>query len=95
MIGRRINLQPGQDPIILNESEYAEHPEAKGLWFFRVPGKKELGCVYDKNVTGNEAHHSVTEHEDGTITISPSILISDNAGPLWHGFLERGVWREC
>lgn len=33
--------------------------------------------------------HQVTEHEDGTITVSPSILIRE-----WHGFLERGVWRK-
>lgn len=26
------------------------------------------------------ADHDVTEHEDGTIT--------------WHGYLERGLWRE-
>lgn len=40
--------------------------------------------------------HTVTEHEDGTITVSPSILISGSEGvQLWHGFLERGVWREC
>lgn len=33
----------------------------------------------------------LTEHDDGTITVSPSIL--DN-GSGWHGYLERGVWRE-
>jgi uncharacterized protein DUF6527 len=39
-------------------------------------------------------NHTVTEHEDGTITVSPSILITQ--GELsWHGFLERGVWRAC
>ncbi len=42
--------------------------------------------------------HQVTEHEDGTITVSPSILISmryvdGTTKELWHGFLERGVWR--
>jgi hypothetical protein len=43
---------------------------------------------------------SVEEHEDGTITTSPSIL---SKGPVtfggaeyaeWHGYLEHGVWRE-
>jgi Family of unknown function (DUF6527) len=37
--------------------------------------------------------HRVTEHEDGTITVSPSIAPREPGG--WHGFLERGVWREC
>lgn len=37
---------------------------------------------------------SHTVHEDGTITVSPSILDSGNENG-WHGFLERGVWREA
>ena len=48
-------------------------------------------------------------HEDGTLTLSPSILAHETRlGPMndwtpgepfvvpeWHGYLERGVWREC
>lgn len=35
------------------------------------------------------------EHEDGTITVSPSILAHEAADAAeWHGYLERGVWRE-
>ena len=52
-----------------------------------------------KGHLGNLANHTVTEHEDGTITVSPSILISssddEGAPTVWHGYLERGVWREC
>lgn len=47
-------------------------------------------------------------HEDGTLTLSPSILAhAVTLGPLndhtpgepftvpeWHGYLERGIWRE-
>jgi hypothetical protein len=36
----------------------------------------------------NPAIHTVTEHEDGTITVHPSIVT-----PTWHGWLDRGVWR--
>lgn len=46
----------------------------------------------------------LTEHDDGTITLSPSILahatgrLGDDGErvevPEWHGYLERGVWRE-
>ena len=45
---------------------------------------------------GNLSEHDIVEHEDGTITVSPSILL-DSGRPErhWHGFLERGVWREC
>ena len=44
---------------------------------------------------GNLGNHEVVEHEDGTITVSPSILVSDPSGELWHGYLEGGVWRPC
>lgn len=57
-------------------------------WYARPP-RGFLGCL---------SNHQVTEHEDGTITVSPSILIEsrDEGGVvIWHGFLERGVWREC
>lgn len=32
--------------------------------------------------------HRVTENEDGTITVFPSIVT-----PTWHGWLENGIWR--
>lgn len=71
---------------------------------------------------GNVGKHTVVEHEDRTITVSPSILVYaidgatyddatharlveshgeeqvqdwERGRPAWHGFLERGVWREC
>jgi hypothetical protein len=36
----------------------------------------------------------ITEHDDGTITVSPSIFVNPNRPESWHGFLEHGVWRE-
>jgi hypothetical protein len=42
--------------------------------------------------------HKITEHEDGTITVQPSILhhgLKDKPETQWHGFLERGIWRTC
>lgn len=49
----------------------------------------------------NPAVHTVVEHEDRTITVVPSIVqtIAGGSGcpdqQVFHGFLERGVWREC
>lgn len=44
---------------------------------------------------GDLSKHTVIEHEDGTITVSPSILITcGQDGEQWHGYLERGIWRE-
>lgn len=41
----------------------------------------------------NLGGHSIVEHEDGTITVSPSILVTGSDGEQWHGFLEHGVLR--
>lgn len=48
---------------------------------------------------GRLGDHEVVEHDDGTITVSPSILAWTTWGPEkvrheWHGYLERGTWRE-
>lgn len=44
----------------------------------------------------NLAAHKVFELADGTITVSPSILVTaPHATPSrWHGYLENGIWRE-
>lgn len=62
-----------------------EYGKVNGLWF---------GCTPNGHL-GNLSAHDVIEHEDGTITVSPSILVSDGERELWHGYLERGVWRTC
>ena len=57
-----------------------------GKWYGMTPNNLLCGL-------GN---HKVTEHENGTITVSPSILVNNGtSGKTWHGFLENGVWREC
>lgn len=43
---------------------------------------------------GNLSAHEVIEHEDGTITVSPSILVTSR-NRTRHGFLVRGVWKPC
>jgi hypothetical protein len=57
-------------------------------WWAWVPGTKFIGRLTD---------HTVTEHDDGTITVLPSILVDESVSKAdrWHGYLERGVWREC
>lgn len=44
------------------------------------------------------SNHAVTEHEDGTITATPSILMHGHKGgetTQRHGYLTHGEWREC
>ena len=76
----------GQD-LIPNNS-YGLHKET-GIWFVRIRGS-----------LGNLGNHKVTVHKDGTITVSPSILISwsdsiGNRPNSIHGFLEHGEWRDA
>ena len=111
MIGRRVQpdengwfsdkLEPGDyvrvAPVRAADGrEFTEEERAK--WWT----KPYWLCCAPNGHSGRLANHSVVEHEDGTITVSPSILIS-RGGPgsagdkpreeLYHGFLERGVWR--
>lgn len=70
-------------PHQLLEGEYVNW---EGGWYAHCPGPDDLVA----NVSG----HKVTEHEDGTISVSPSIRCTDGAaGHSYHGYLERGVWR--
>jgi hypothetical protein len=39
--------------------------------------------------------HTVIEHEDGTITVSPSLDFSKRKSGAWHGWLRAGVWTSC
>jgi hypothetical protein len=36
--------------------------------------------------------HSIVEHEDGTITVSPSLDFSKRTPGAWHGWLRHGVF---
>ena len=57
-------------------------------------GERWWACT-PNGLTGNLGAHDVTEHDDGTITVRPSILVTTpSSGASWHGFLEQGKWRE-
>lgn len=73
-------------------------------WAVRPPTAKWPGAkdgdppIMRAGLTGrlNPSVHTVVEHEDGMITVVPSIKQEWGSGEeVWHGFLERGVWREC
>lgn len=81
MNGKRV-YPNAEGQLWLEEGEYGKGTD--GVWRARPFG----------NHTGSLEAHTVVEHEDGTITVSPSILIDDGRNK-WHGYLERGVWREC
>lgn len=73
------------------DSKLPEQPGDYGLmtdghWWAKVP---QPGFS-----TGILSGHDITVHKDGTITVSPSILMDMGNGKVWHGYLERGIWRE-
>jgi hypothetical protein len=87
MIGKRVH---DKAPHEMQPGEYGRWNEDGDNWHARTPNDEPA----------NLSAHTVTEHEDGTITVSPSILVSVQltAGgkkELYHGYLERGVWRSC
>lgn len=68
--------------------------------YCRRSGDGVWECVTPNGRVGGLDDHQVMEHEDGTITVSPSILVAaeqvgDVELPGWHGYLEHGTWREC
>jgi hypothetical protein len=85
MIGRRV-----YDTDHFTPGDYGRHP-ADGNWYACAPNGH----------LGNLSQHDVVEHDDGTITVSPSIVITRRDTErrqdveLWHGYLQRGVWRTC
>ena len=83
MIGKRARPDPADTHWCPAVGEYGKHP-FDGHWIAMTPNGH---CA-------SLRRHAVVEHDDGTVTVSPSILVSDSTGALWHGFLERGVWRE-
>lgn len=61
MIGKRRDLTEDQ-PVLENAGEYGKGTD--GVWYMRPP-KSGFGM-------GSLKLHTVVEHEDGTITVSPS-----------------------
>lgn len=97
MIGRRIfpdaegcfpALQPGDYMLAKRATPY----EAALLLYW--PPGAELGPW--------RAHpdKKITEHDDGTLSVTPSILcvyakLEPGRPGSWHGFLDKGIWRKC
>lgn len=86
--GRRVHANADGE-LWLAPGDFGMDP-GDGHWKARCPDP-EVGM-------GDLCNHEVTEHEDGTITVAPSILITGYEGDCkvqWHGYLERGIWRQA
>lgn len=90
-------LMPGRrrryDPLEFDENGHPRKKEPGDYW--RDINGGWHCCTPGPGLFGNLTRHEVKEHEDGTITVSPSIRVSGPNIGSWHGYLERGVWREA
>lgn len=94
------DIQPGDywryldretgEPMECSADQRARGNLTGGVWGLSAPNGAGLGLLM---------LHTVREHEDGTATIahgdgsSNSVLVS-GGDVSWHGFMDRGVWRE-
>jgi hypothetical protein len=73
---------------VLDDGPFApgDYGQVNGVWHARGP-RGHLASLEE---------HEVTEHEDGTISVTPSLLlVGEDNEIVWHGWLERGVWRDA
>jgi hypothetical protein len=73
-----------------------DYPNIPGEYMQGTAGRWELCLPTGIHGAINDKTWAVTEHHDGTITVSPSINTTcPDTSRNWHGFLEKGIWREC
>jgi hypothetical protein len=67
----------------------------KSVWA-KMPNKAIRRIPVNGGSEGDSQSWDMVEHGDDTITLSPSINLHPTPGVHdgWHGFLERGVWRQ-
>lgn len=85
------------------------YPNSEGQLTFTAPGQYgrrgdgvcmvSLPVRYPNGelVIGNLGSHEVIEEADGSLTVSPSILVQADRGDgnfSWHGYLELGIWTQ-
>lgn len=55
------------------------------MWVFKTPNG--ILASLNPNI------HKIVKHPDRTVTVTPSILVTQYGG--WHGYLTEGVWITC
>lgn len=83
MQGRRVAFYPGFPREDGRPGDYCKvppsvDPRGDHVWY----------AVGPDGIAGAIVTHDVVEHDDGTITCSPSLVMPSG----YHGHLQRGVW---
>ena len=86
MQGRRVDAIEGAVLPKLEPGDYGK--DSCGSWWVCPPRGGYALIDPRKGWTA-------TENADGTLTVSPSIFMTAPEEHKWHGYLEKGVWREC
>ena len=100
MKGRRIPFTEQFPDNTVQPGDYWK--DSNGHWHVAAPvPRDDHGFLLDADVSS----WGITEHEDGTITVSTSIFWGKDGYPnsppdwaakhTWHGFLEHGEWRSA
>lgn len=109
MVGRRLPVVDGKLTLPTEPGDYCGpvvgHTADKPAVFFLKPNAHDEGVPKHARSVQHVVSppHVFTEEPDGTLTISMSIsdmrrsYPDEWTGPRsdgWHGYLERGVWRQ-
>jgi hypothetical protein len=86
MQGRRVYAE-GNKPLCTQVGDYGK--DTHGNWWIWVPDTN-IVCDLPQRTSDGKGW-TIEEHEDGTITTSPSI----NFPHHWHGYLTKGEWVSC
>ncbi len=74
----------------LNPGDYGK--DKNGVWWFRPPADPQ-DPDWPKGIPpARIGKHTVVEHPDGTITVSPSLVFRTGVGIAWHGWLRNGIY---
>ena len=110
MKGRRLPVVDGKLTMPTEPGDYCGpvtgYTGDKPAVFFLKPNARDAGVPAHARGVQHVVSppHVLTEEDDGTLTISPSISDMRSSYPEqwsgprsdgWHGFLERGIWRRA
>lgn len=94
MTGRRVKTV--QQVLDGEPGDYMLTSERDAVWLKLPTGSLGRLPVTDGSSHDNPPTWNLVEHEDGTITLDPSIQQQAIPGhaPAWHGFLRHGEFSE-
>ena len=75
-----------------SEAAYAAHPGGIPIGTTYRGADGRLYLVTPGGIANLGAHD--ISGEDGAITVSPSILVSNAEGPQYHGYFENGILKD-